>query len=395
VALVLGGLAGGLGLGELSLRLAFPSYLGRFRSYELMESERGRFCQYDSLLGWAGIPYAEGRFEWLDCRLQVRQNRFGWRGPAYDPSSPAAERIVVLGDSFTWGFGVEEEEIFTRILERISRIPVEVVNTGVSGYGTGQEYLLWRTRGHLWRPRRVILALTIHTDFYDNLFAERYGYPKPVFRMSPDGSLTLANVPVPRREGDWGSPGVKVRRSRRRSLASLAARSAVASLALDAASRKASLRGYLERHELIPRPAGGSDWEGKLYREPPDAETRAGWNVLFALIRELREDVESRDATLVVMLVPSVVQVYGELWNRFARRFRAAGMSLDPLAPNRLVAETLGREGLAVIDPLSELRRAGRTNPHLYFPQNRHWTADGHRLAAEVLGRELGLGDRP
>ena len=52
-------------------------------------------------------------------------------------------RIVVLGDSFTWGHGVEDEGLFTRLLE--DRLPgTEVWNLGGSAYSTEQELLLLR-----------------------------------------------------------------------------------------------------------------------------------------------------------------------------------------------------------------------------------------------------------
>ena len=384
--LVLTGLAAGVALGELVLRLAFPSYRARFRVYDLVESERGKFARYDPRLGWSGVPDAEGTFEWLDCRHHVRQNRFGWRGPAYDPGSPRAPRLAVLGDSFVWGFGVEDDDIFTRVFERASPSPIEVVNMGVSGYGTDQELLAWRERGQEWRPRRVLLAITLYTDLYDNVFPERDGYPKPFFRFGPDGTLQLQGIPVPSRPGPWRQGAVGVRHSSGRLLADLAARSAVVSLGLEAAARQPALRRALEDYDALPPRLGGYDWERDLYRQPLDARHEAAWSLLTALVRELRRDVEGRGAALSVLLVPSVVQVYPGLWTEFATR---VGGPLDPDLPNRILTERLRGEGLAVIDPLPALRAAGRHNPDLYFPANRHWTADGHRLVAEVLRQQL------
>jgi len=68
--------------------------------------------------------------------------------------------LVVLGDSFAWGFGVEDEQMFTRIVERESDPPVELVNLGVSGYGTDQQYLLWLELGQRFQPDRVLILVT-------------------------------------------------------------------------------------------------------------------------------------------------------------------------------------------------------------------------------------------
>ncbi len=387
-ALVLGGFAAGGLIGEGALRWAFPGYRDRFRTYTLVESERGKFTRYDSMLGWSGRENAVGTFEWLDCKHQVRQNRFGWRGPAHEPDQPRASRLVVLGDSFVWGFGVEEDQIFTRQLERESRVPLEVVNMGVSGYGTDQELLAWRSSGSRWRPERVVLVVTLYTDLYDNIFAERDGYAKPRFLLDSAHGLELTNVPVPPRQR-WDAPEVAVRHSGARAAADLASRSAVLSLILEAASRDPKVRAAFERQDILPPRLGGYDWEYHLYRRVPEEREAAAWALLVALIRQLRAEVEEQGASFAVFLVPSVVQVYPELWKPFSQR--ADGQALDADLPQRLVTERLSALGITVIDPLPALRAAGRGNDRLYFPVNRHWTAAGHEVAATVLREGLDL----
>jgi hypothetical protein len=386
--LVLGGIAVGFLIGEAGLRWAFPGYRDRFRTYTLVENERGKFARYDSMLGWSGREDAVGTFEWLDCRHEVRQNRFGWRGPAYEPDQPKASRLLVLGDSFVWGFGVEEDQIFTRLLEGRSRIPLEVVNMGVSGYGTDQELLAFRSSGSRWRPDRVVLTVTLYTDLYDNVFAVRDGYPKPRFLLDPASGLKLTNVPVPPPKR-WEAPEVAVRHSRARAAADLASGSAVLSLVLEAASRYPKVRVAFERQDILPPRLGGYDWEYHLYRRVLQEPEASAWSLLVALVRELRDAVEAQRASFAVFLVPSVVQVYPDLWESFARR--AEGQALDPELPQRLVTERLSALGITVIDPLPALRAAGRRNDRLYFPVNRHWTAAGHDMAATVLLEGLGL----
>jgi len=122
------GLFLGLAAAETFVRIGFPSYANGVRLFDLMESERGRFCRYDDHLGWDGLPEAGGDFEWIDCHFKVRQNRFGYRSRAYDFTRSKNARIVALGDSYTWGFGVDNDDVFTRVVEKESRPPVEIVN---------------------------------------------------------------------------------------------------------------------------------------------------------------------------------------------------------------------------------------------------------------------------
>jgi hypothetical protein len=62
----------------------------------------------------------------------------------------------LLGDSFAMGDGVERGELFADVLENL--LPkTEVVNLGVSGYGTDQELLTYLRRGRQYRPDVVLL----------------------------------------------------------------------------------------------------------------------------------------------------------------------------------------------------------------------------------------------
>jgi len=76
--------------------------------------------------------------------VPVRINALGFRSPEVTVPKPAGmRRAVILGDSVTFGAGVAEEDSFSRKLETALRLqlacPLEVVNAGISGYGTIEE----------------------------------------------------------------------------------------------------------------------------------------------------------------------------------------------------------------------------------------------------------------
>ena len=70
-----------------------------------------------------------------------------------------------------------------------------VINSGVSGWGTDQEYLFLKREGFKYSPDVVVLAFLIVNDIRNNSVSIQYGMHKPVFL---DRELNLANVPVPR-----------------------------------------------------------------------------------------------------------------------------------------------------------------------------------------------------
>jgi hypothetical protein len=102
-------------------------------------------------------------------------------------------RVVALGDSFTFGQCVRDDEPFAaRLEERIA--PGEVLNLAVHGYGHDQQLLRLRRDGLPYRPDVVLLGF-YNADVDRNRLSFR-DYAKPRFRLR-GGELRVEGVPVP------------------------------------------------------------------------------------------------------------------------------------------------------------------------------------------------------
>ena len=64
------------------------------------------------------------------------------QGTRDDETSLNFPEIIMLGDSHTMGWGVEQEETFANLLERKTK--KKVLNTGIVSYGTAREYLMFQ-----------------------------------------------------------------------------------------------------------------------------------------------------------------------------------------------------------------------------------------------------------
>lgn len=101
----------------------------------------------------------------------VRMNSHGMRSPEVPVEKPPGTyRIAVLGDSYTFGWGVEQEKVFTRWMEKeLSKsspagVTVEVLNFGVPGYATFQEVASFFDKGRQFQPDAVLVYF-ISNDF--------------------------------------------------------------------------------------------------------------------------------------------------------------------------------------------------------------------------------------
>lgn len=180
-----------LALNLLALEVAARAYKAVTRGPEpVVPPEIGRF---DPRLGWALEANAEGSSERTGYRIDYRTNARGLRdddAPYEKP--PGTYRIVLLGDSRTFGFGVPVEKHFSRLLEGYFR-DLEVINLGVSGYGVDQELLVLRDQGLRYQPD-LVMAYVAHYGDHRHMHDDRFGKKKPRFRLAPDG--TLIEVPL-------------------------------------------------------------------------------------------------------------------------------------------------------------------------------------------------------
>lgn len=150
------------------------------------------YDRFDPLVGWRpAINYSKNGV--VTNSLGIRSTR------EYAlERSPGVRRIVLIGDSFTWGeqtwsTDISNEETFASLLE--ANLPdTEALNLGVHGWGTDQQLIYLRELGLGFRPDLVILGF-FESDLERNT-ANWHGYRKPRFLLE-NGELVLTNVPVP------------------------------------------------------------------------------------------------------------------------------------------------------------------------------------------------------
>lgn len=293
------------------------------------------FWKFDSRYGWAHVPNMTGRFASYGFDSFVTINAKGFRGREYPYTRSGRQRILVLGDSFTWGFGVDEAEMFTSVLEQL--IPnTEVVNLGVNAYATDQELLLYEDEGRKYKSDVVIVVVS-DNDFTDNTRGTISNvYNKPGYKLV-EGQLEPFNQPVPQ---------VSVIR---RAFVFFARKS----YALNCVNRY--LEGIVVTKVRNNKPQEVKPQEIKAF--PRSAAEK----ITVRLLLELNDAVKRDGGELLVVLV-------------------------DGMAPAEETAAYLGNHGIASIVLDHYLKK---DDPSQHLPEDFHWSASGHNLVGHVIAEKI------
>ena len=115
--------------------------------YEGKYAQRPFLFKSDSNLGWAPNEDLDHTFYGSDFQMSIKTDADGYRIGSLDDWRQAEDLIVVSGDSYTFGWGVSNEETLVDELDRLINEndgERRVVNLGVGGYGTSQSAIRLR-----------------------------------------------------------------------------------------------------------------------------------------------------------------------------------------------------------------------------------------------------------
>ncbi|MDY6971685.1 MAG: hypothetical protein SV775_05080 [Thermodesulfobacteriota bacterium] len=148
-------------LSESMLRIAGYS---PWKKLKIFPANTPIMHQYDHKLGWKNKPgkYKVPPFSENGKEACVTLLQGGNRDCGYEGESGKADQVVIVGGSYTVGWGLSDDETFAWLLQR--RIPsIEVLNYGTAGYGTYQSLLtLEAVLKKISRPRVVLYGFMLH-----------------------------------------------------------------------------------------------------------------------------------------------------------------------------------------------------------------------------------------
>jgi hypothetical protein len=334
-------------VGSLLIALALLE-LG-FRLFKPQQNFSVGVCEWHKDLGFRQIPGAKGCFISPEFNCPIQINSKGLRDREYDyRKGEHTKRILCLGDSFTFGYGVSPEEAFPKVLERLLNTDRarhtgwEVINAGVCGSGTAHQLRYFVREGYKYSPDIVLLCICGANDFNDNTMSGLYRLEADSL-VSYDARFTF---PVGLRHVMQHLPGYRT----------LFARSHLITFI----KRKIGTYAY-----------GRGAGRPRTPAEVAAARQRA-IELTKRLLIALDDSCRAVGADLVVVSIP---QSDGSDYS---------GMTLT-------LVDFLRTSSVTYVELRSRFNdeaRRGRVN---YYPVDGHWNSEGNSLAAEILSDSLRL----
>jgi hypothetical protein len=359
---------------EMALRMFGPFLPGNY--------DTGSLVRRHPTLGHFHTPNFRGWVKTPQFTVQLDFNPMGLRDPRQSYAKPPGTfRVLALGDSYVEAAQVQANDMMTARLEKMLTAatgrPVEVINGGVFGYGTAQEYLLLDEEGVKYQPDLVVLFFCHCNDIPNNNYrlelinGDLKRALKPYFDLDKDGGeLRLIPPPPP-------SPRTSLRERLRD-----------ASLLYNVIET-----GVVYKLELAnpQEPFNGLDGlvdptRGK-YDAKPSGEWDRAWRITDATIEKMRDRAASIGAPLAIVGIPEYRMFDKEYWQKDDNKRLVESKKGGPEAPIELLDEITRRLGVPHLDLYRvfqpKVEADGMFRYHV--ESDYHWTVEGNQVAAEAV----------
>jgi hypothetical protein len=301
-----------------------------------------------------GVRNAPGGFT-----FRYSNNSLGWRGSwEYLPVKQTQYRVLFLGDSFTYGTGVNDDQTFAVQVQKdlsAAQQSVEVLNAGCPGKGTDYALKCFQTVGRKFYPDLTVLCFFCN-DFEDNARGQYYNIgtrgelsAKPLNCRMGTLKTVLAYLPGYNWLISWSQAANLVKQA-----------------GVNLLVNRAPKTGPDAINDLVVTYTRGAHG----YATPANKQ------LTEIYVGQLNAAVKRAGGTLRICYIPFVQEV--------SEYRRTHTISADERAMLQIAADN----GMPLWSLTPLLALSGQPIDRLYY-QEGHWTAAAHALAARYLSRQI------
>jgi len=352
-------------VGEIALRLLSPGYSPLFLDIYAMED--------GALTLRPNIQRQDVTAEWS---VSVTITAEGLR----DRATPVPEdggKVLLIGDSFAFGWGVELEQSLGYVAEEKLRPDrIRIIKAGLPGTGPLDQFRWLERFGDKHPADALVVAVFVGNDFADVQMggvAEQY--------TVRDGLMVKKSL-----EPGCSPWYVEMKNKLKRS----------SMLAQEAAQLLwACERAFLDPKEReVPGLSVRDRWLWEFFQvhlKDPPPETVTSFEQMRSVLDRIHNGCVERGMGMLLVILPRSFQIYDWELQHWLESYELTPEKLDLDRPQRELTEWAKGRGVAVLDVLPALRAHAERRPDVraYFFPNAHMNAVGHRVTGEALADAL------
>lgn len=287
--------------------------------------------------------------------VTIKTSSLGLRNDELQKSNKP--RILVLGDSFTFGYGVENNETYVNLLKGLFNNSIDFINAGyASGYSADTEYVYLKKHGLKLSPDIVMLGFFIGNDISD-IMSNNHGIEDDEIKNVSSNIYYIDD-----------SNRLRVKGLEKKWYYNTNVYLSMKSHAY--IFFKTRIRQIFQGRELV---------EGTIYNEERNEKLSGAINNTKDLLIKMNKITNESNVGFVIILIPTREQVYN------TKIFDKKGSKLDLEKINLEFISFFESNGINYIDLLPYLRN----EENIYFKTDPHWNKKGHEFVAKVIYENL------
>lgn len=303
----------------------------------------------------------KGQFAPGEYSASIKINSLGLRDSELKKEDSEV-KILGLGDSFTFGHGVESQESFLKLLEKklikTQDNHIKVLNAGIPGTGPDKYVNVYNHLEKKYHPDHVLFCLFIGNDLTDlNITSKSKNKSKPTKKADNSGS--------------------SIKTFLRKNIH-------LYSFIVDRAKTIPAVRKFLVKSGIAHGLIG--NYIIDILKPRLTNEYKDRWATLFDIIKETK----NKNKNFTVILIPTREQVYPLRLNKAIKQLGYAADEIDIYFPNKKINDYCDSLEIDCIDLMPKfIAKAKKEN--LYFEIDPHFNKYGHKLASQIIFNQLNL----
>src|SRR3990167_2605849 len=312
------------------------------------------------------MPNCNGVIKTLDYTVNLATNSLGFRDEEINKKKKDY-RVLILGDSFAEGWGVEVDDRFDNVAQEVLTArnkKTEIINAGVRSYSPILALTLLKDKLIDFDPDMVILIFDmsdLHDDFYYGGWQRHFDKVKEI---DPGWSAEIEVWPPE-------YTGLK--------------QILMNSEAFKTVYREVGTSFLNKKHKLT---LTNLSWDISIFAKAQGWENfDKAWNLNIANILLMSHFLDQKGIEFAIAVVPRGIYVSDSEWGRGREPLGIEKNKLYEPLPIEIIQKALSIRNIKTIDLYESLGNSGKFP--LYYGFDGHWTVEGNRIVGEVLANYL------